>query len=247
MRRYSHIWAVLAISAILPCLAAADDALSARTIVERAHAAAGGDAWVHPTSLYLVGTSTFFEGTAKTHYDRHEMWRVYPSEKTSAHSADGMVRIRSASKGVALFDLAFDGETTWLNGEASHEPADSRRWASNFGFGVIRHALDEGYSLTRLPDDSVDAVPSFMVQVRDPTDTETMFGISMASYEILMVGFQTPRGWHQRIYSEFFSKPGIPWRQPGLVRLYYRGVKQNEVRWSDFRVGEVIDPSVFRP
>ncbi|MCY4276331.1 MAG: hypothetical protein OXE81_00615 [Gammaproteobacteria bacterium] len=243
MRRCRLIFCLLA---LLPCGASASDALSARQIIERAHAAAGGEAWTRPTSLYLVGTSTFFDGTAETRYDQHEMWRVYPSQKRAAHAADGMVRIRSASNGVVAFDLAFDGETTWMNGKASKEPADSRRWASNFGFGVIRHALDEGYSLTRLPDDSVDAAPSFMVQVRDPTGGETLFGIAKTGYEILMVGFETPRGWHQRVYSEFYSKPDSTWRQPGLVRLFYNGVKQNEVRWRDFRVGERIEPGVFR-
>ncbi len=237
---------ILAVLSSLPFVAAADELLSARSIIERAHAAAGGAAWTRPQSLYLVGTSTFFEGTSEIHYDQHEMWRVYPSEKRAAHAADGMVRIRSASNGVVAFDLTFDGETTWMNGEASDEPADSRRWASNFGFGVIRHALDKGYSLTRLPDDSVDAAPSFMVQVRDPAGGETLFGIAMKNYEILMVGFETPRGWHQRVYSEFFTKPGSSWRQPGRIRLFYNGIKQNEVRWRDFRVGERIEQGVFR-
>jgi len=238
---------ILCLLALLPCAASAGETLTAKSIIEHAHAAAGGEIWARPSSLYLVGTSTFFAGTSETHYDRHEMWRVYPSEKRVAHAADGMVRIRSASNGLVAFDLAFDGETTWMNGEASDELADSRRWASNFGFGVIRHALDEGYSLTRLPDDSVDAVPSYMVQVRDPSGSETLFGIAMTNYEVLMVGFETPRGWHERIYSEFFTKPDSPWRQPGRIRLFYNGIKQNEVRWTDFRVSEPIDPSVFQP
>lgn len=228
----------------LDCLAGAG--LLPAEIVRRAHEAAGGDSWVRPTTLYLSGSSTFFDGASITQFDRHEMWRIYPQAKPSAHKADGMVRILSSRNGVTTLDLAFDGQRTFVNGVASGEPGDSRRWASNFGFGVIRHALDPGYTLARLPDDQVDGKPSFTVRVTDPGGADTLFGISRTDYAILMVGFDTPRGWHERTYSEFFSKPGARWRQPGLVRLYYDGVKQNEVRWTDFVANEPIDPAVFR-
>ena len=229
-----------------PCLIQANPLLSAEEIVKLAHEAAGGDLWTRPQSLYLLGSSTFFEGNSQTHFDRHEMWRIYPTSKASAHLADGKVRIRSSQDGVISLDLAFDGQRTYVNGQVSDEASDSRRWASNFGFGVIRHALDPGYSLARLPDDQVDGKPSFTIKVTDPGGSDTIFGIAMGSYEILMVGFDTPRGWHQRIYSDFFSKQDSRWKQPGLVRLYYQGIKQNEVRWTDFVVNEPIDPGVFQ-
>lgn len=229
-----------------PHLSHADPLLSAEDIVRHAHEAAGGEVWTRPHSLYLLGSSTFFEGGSQTHFDRHEMWRIYPASKTKAHQADGKVRIRSSRDGVISLDLAFDGQLTFVNGQVSNEPSDSRRWASNFGFGVIRHALDAGYALTRLSDDQVDGKPSFTIRVTDPAGAETIFGIAKVSYEILMVGFDTPRGWHQRIYSDFFSKQGSRWKQPGLVRLYYDGVKQNEVHWTDFEVNEPIDPEVFQ-
>ncbi len=240
-------WA-LALLLILtaPLSRPADVPVSPAEIVQRAHEAAGGETWVHPRSLYLSGNSTFYDGAAPRHFDRHEMWRIYPRTKSAAHAADGKVRIRSSRNGVTAFDLAFDGRRTFVNGEASDEPGNSRRWASNFGFGVIRHALDAGYSLTRLPDDQVDGNPSFTIRVTDPEGGETIFGIGRAGYAVLMVGFETPRGWHERIYSDFFSRPGTTWSQPGRVRLYYDGVKQNEVRWTDFAVNESIDPSVFQ-
>ena len=239
----SLLSALLLIAA--PYLIHANSSLSAEEIVKLAHEAAGGELWTRPQSLYLLGNSTFFEGNSLNHFDRHEMWRIYPTSKASAHKADGKVRIRSSQEGVIRLDLAFDGQRTYVNGQISIESSDSRRWASNFGFGVIRHALDPGYSLARLPDDQVDGKQSFTIKVTDPGGSDTIFGIAMASYEILMVGFDTPRGWHQRIYSDFFSKQGIHWKQPGLVRLYYQGVKQNEVRWTDFEVNEPIHPEIF--
>lgn len=224
----------------------ANPLLPAAEIVRRAHEAAGGELWTRPQSLYLVGTSTFFEGNSPNHFDSHEMWRIYPASKASAHQADGKVRIRSSQNGVTRLDLAFDGQRTRVNGNISDEASDSRRWASNFGFGVIRHALDPGYTLMRLADDQVDGTPSFTIRVIDPEGSDTIFGIAITSYEILMVGFDTPRGWHQRIYSGFFSKPNSRWNQPGLVRLYYDGVKQNEVRWTDFQVNIPFAAQVFQ-
>ena len=244
MLRYRALLSVLCL--VTPASGLADTQLSAVDIVQRAHTAAGGDAWVRPRSLYLSGNSTFFEGTERNHFDRHEMWRIYPRAKASAHRADGKVRIRSSRDGVVGLDLAFDGQRTYVNGVATDESGDSRRWASNFGFGVIRHALNPGYAVTRLPDDQVDGRQTFTVRVTDPEGTHTIFGIAHADYAILMVGFDTPRGWHERIYSNFFSKPGIAWNQPGRVRLYYDGVKQNEVRWTDFVANQPIDPTMFR-
>ncbi len=243
-----HIGSFLAfVLAAVPGTAAAAEALSAKEIVERAHGAAGGELWVRPESLYLVGNATFFSGTESEHYDRHEMWRVYAGEKTAAHEASGKVRIRSAHGDNAQSDIAFDGERTYINGEVSDEPGDSRRWASNFGFGVIRHALEPGYALERLPDDSVDGAPSYMVRVIDPAGGRTVFGMEKNTFHILMVGFDTPRGWHHRVYSEFFTQPDSPWLQPGLVRLFYNGIKQNEVRWTSFAVNEAIADSLFSP
>jgi hypothetical protein len=53
---------------------------------------------------------------------------------------------------------------------------------------------------------------------------------------VLYAGFDTPRGWHERRYSDYYRKKGGPWAQPRRVRLYYDGVKQNEIIWTDFEV-----------
>ena len=79
----------------------------------------------------------------------------------------------------------------------------------------------------------------------DPTGAKTLFGISRADYAVLSVGFATPRGWHERIYSNFYQKPGLSWVQPGRIRLYYNGVKQNEIVWRDFKLNEPMADGLF--
>ena len=223
-------------------------ALTARTIVERATVAAGGESWRRPTTLYLEGYGTFYagDGTALIN-ERHRMWRVYPPIKPDAHNADGKVRIESVRSGQVVTYTAFDGRRTYgLNGVLPPSAADTQ-WAENFGFGVIRFALDDGYSVTRQPDDLVDAQPVYRIEVSDAKGGKTLFGIARSSYQILSVGFSTPRGWHERIYSDFFSKQGVSWVQPGRVRLYYNGIKQNEIVWRDFQVNAPLQDGLFGP
>lgn len=119
-------------------------------------------------------------------------------------------------------------------------------WSANFGFGAIRHALDEGWSQTRGPDRLIDGAPAFMVTLRDPAGGETLFGIRQSDFAVVYVGFDTPRGWHERRYSHFFTKPGLDWVQPGRVRLFYNGVKANEAVWTDFEIGADMPDALFR-
>jgi hypothetical protein len=230
----------------LPAARMDNPSLSARTIVQRATVAAGGETWRRPRTLYLEGYGTFYapDGTPLIN-ESHRMWRVYPDFKPDAHSVDGKVRIESIRGGQTVSYSAFDGTRTYgLNGALPPSAADTQ-WAENFGFGVIRFALDAGFNLARQPDDLVDGQPVFRIEVTDPRGGKTLFGIARANYQVLSVGFATPRGWHERIYSNFFTKRGVSWVQPGRVRLYYNGLKQNEIVWRDFRVNDAMDDKLF--
>ena len=228
-----------------PALLPSDRDLAARDIVARAHRAAGGDTWVRPASLKMTGTAVMYRDGRPVPYDRYIMLRVYPAAKTDAHRADGRVRIEGWRDGRPALLIAFDGGTTY--GPDGPLPAGdaNRRWSANFGFGAIRNALDDGWMQTRMPDDLIDGRPAFMVELTDPSGGRTLFGIARDDYAILYVGFDTPRGWHERRYSRFFRKDGVDWVQPGRVRLFYNGVKQNEVLWTDFEVNAALDDSLF--
>lgn len=219
--------------------------LSPETIMQRAHEAAGGETWRRPISLAMDGYAVFYRNGNSVKHERHRMWRVYDAAKADAHKVDGKVRIRSEKEGQAVIDLSFDGRTTYTSEGAQPQSESDKRWSSNFGFGVIRHALDEGYRLERLPDDLIDNKPVFMLRVIDATGGQTQFGIAQSDYKILKVGFVTPRGWHERIYSNFYSNAGENWVQPGRVRLYYNGVKANEVIWTSYKINEPLADCLF--
>jgi hypothetical protein len=220
--------------------------LDGTEIVRRAHAAAGGPGWVRPKSLYLKGEAVFYTMEGVKRCESYEMWRVFPDMTSAAHAANGRVRIQYSCGGKLDTMLSFDGESTYtLKGKMPASDAD-KQWSENFGFGVIRYALDEGFKVGRLPDDMIDGRPSFIVRVTDPSGGKTVFGIAQDNYNVLKVSFATPRGWHERIYSDFFTKPGASWSQPSRIRLLYDGVKQNELFWKEFETGKTYPEDLFR-
>ena len=223
------------------------DDLTAVDIIERAYEHAGGEEWVNPGSLLMEGYGLFWRGTEQwVRYEPYRMWRVYPDTKAAAHAADGRVRIEALKDGDVVFQIAFDGTTTYDQDGPLDDQADSDRWASNFGFGVIRHALDPGYAVTRLPDDSVDGEAAYTVKITDPPGGSTLFRIRKEDFAIVSVAFDTPRGFHERIYSDFFRNEDGGWLQPGRVRLYYDGVKANEIFWTRFETGANYPEHLFR-
>ncbi len=223
----------------------AQETLSAKTIMTRAHQAAGGDTWRRPQTLSMDGYAVFYRDGKTVKHERHRMWRVYDANKADAHKVDGKVRILSEYDGQTVINLSYDGETTYTATGAQPKSESDKRWSSNFGFGVIRHALDEGYSLERLADDLIDGKPAFIIRVNDAVGGTTQFGIDQTNYTILKVGFDTPRGWHERIYSSFYSNNGENWVQPGRVRLYYNGVKANEVIWTSYEINSPLADCLF--
>ncbi len=223
----------------------AEPALSGAEIIARAHAAAGGDTWVRPGRLKLTGYNIIYRPEGTVMWDRYAMWRVFGDEKRDAHAANGKVRIEAWTKDNLAMLIAFDGETTSNQDGPMEDQSANAMWSNNFGFGAIRNALDEGWTQTRKQDRLIDGAPAYMVALTDPSGGETLFGIRQSDAAILYVGFDTPRGWHERRYSHFYTKPGIDWVQPGRVRLFYDGVKSNEAIWTDFDLSGDFDDTIF--
>ena len=224
--------------------------LTGAEIVARAHAAGGGETWLHPKTLIMTGHAAFYPKASQESQIKvadYRMWRVYPARSTDAHVANGMVRIDAKlADGKVYFQNAYDGADTFTQAGLVPGAQASKEWSENFGFGIIRFALNPGFSIDRLPDDTADGRPIFMLRVNDPDGGKTLFGISRDTYQVVWLGFATTRGWHERRYSNFYRKPGVSFTQPGLVRLYYDGIKQNEIAWTDYRVGEPVPRTWFQ-
>ena len=216
-----------------------------RDIISRAHKAAGGLTWARPKSLAMAGYAVFYKDGQTHRHETHKMWRVYAANKTDAHRVDGKVRIYSVKNGKAVINISYDGSYTYTEKGVQPKTEADKGWSENFGFGVIRHALDDGYRLERLPDDLIDGNFAYMIKVFDPAGGETQFGIAQKDYKILKVGFDTARGWHERIYSDFYSNTDESWVQPGRVRLYYNGTKSNEVIWERYLINKNLPDCLF--
>lgn len=223
---------------------------SPRAIVAFAVAAAGGEAWLNVNSLYLAGSADFYApGSAEPvrHVEDYRMWRAMDPNRTTAHGAEGKVRITAISGGKMLFDVGFDGVTTWNEKGVVPKAEADAYWASNFGFGIIRQALKESFQIEAAPERTIDGHQLDMVRIIDPGGQATLFGIDRESRFIRYMGFNTPKGWHERHYSDFIALPNPRWVQAREVTLFYNGVRQNTVHWREVRVGEPIDPALFAP
>ncbi len=226
--------------------AGADEAEpSGAAIIEAAHEAAGGETFARPGTLFLSGRNIIYDEGGDRTWDRYAMWRVFADEKADAHAANGKLRIEAWRGGELEMLLSFDGEATYNESGRMADQSANAMWSSNFGFGAIRNALDTGWTQDRRADRAIDGKPAYLVELTDPSGGKTLFGIDQATFDILYVGFNTPRGWHERRYSDYFSKPGINWRQAGRVRLFYNGVKSNEAIWTDFEIGKPFGDAVF--
>ena len=231
----------------------AEEESTGRAILERAVAAAGGETWLNPRSLILTGDAVFYgpDGPApRSRATSYRMWRIFNPDRAVAHAADGMVRIAAHDGERRLFEVGFDGTTTWNERGVVPQAEADAFWASNFGFGIIRQALRDGFTITRVPDGAVGLHPLYMIRITSPDGGQTLFGIDQRSHFIRLMGFATPRGWHVRIYDRFFWAPDMPagtrWLQAGEVTLLYNGVVQNVVRWTGVTVNPPIDPALFR-
>jgi hypothetical protein len=221
-----------------------------RALVEQAVAVAGGEGWLNPGSLILSGSADFYaadKAAPVRHVDDYRMWRVMDPNRSAAHAADGKVRITAKIGDKVLFDVGFDGTTTWNERGVVPKAEADAYWASNFGFGIIRQALKDGFRIEVAPERSLDGHALDMVRITDPGGQATLFGFDRESHFIRYMGFYTPKGWHERHYSDFIALPNPRWVQAREVTLFYNGVRQNTVHWREVRVGEPIDPALFAP
>ena len=224
--------------------------LSALAIVERAAQEAGGENWARPQTLQLKGQATFYaQGRADKRLvvNNYRMWRSYPTENQAAHTANGKVRFDAfMPDGKLFFQIAFDGKNSFSKfSPAAEGEREAAKWENSFGFGILRFARDPAFTLIRLADDQIEGHLCYFVRVVDPKQNVTDFGIDQRDFAIRSVAFKTPRGFHQRVYSDFKWHKNPRFRQPTRVRLYYDGAKWTDINWQEFHINAPIDDAVF--
>jgi hypothetical protein len=219
---------------------------SAAEVIDRALEDAGGELYRHPGSYHFTGIYLDYRGRTEPEvHQPYELWRVQPPDHPRGRFADGKIRVSAFLNGKASLQLAFDGTNTYDLGGPTGEGGEAAFWRTTMGFGMIRFALSPGYRLTRLADDKVDNEPVRMIRVTDPNGESAVFSIRESDYRVVRVSFPTPRGLHERIFSEFFSKPGSRWVQPGRVRSFINGEKEAEFVWTDYEIGIPLSDELF--
>lgn len=220
-----------------------------RAVIERAVAAHGGSLWLDPGTLELSGTAIFYDpatGAVRTQSDDYRMWRTFEEGRTAAHEASGKVRIIAKSGGKVIFEVGYDGETTWTERGIMPRAEADAYWASNFGFGIIRSALADGFALHHAPSRDIAGRATAIVRILDPQGQQTLFGFDAESGFVTYMAFGTPRGFHERFYGDFVRLEN-GWVQARRVTLAYDGIIANSVFWRETRVGTPLDQALFQP
>ena len=233
-------------SPVVAAAAPPDPALTPQAIIERAYAAAGGDLYRYPGTYHLHGVYLDYKaGPVPVVYQPYDLYRVQPRDHPRGRIADGKIRISAFKDGKPTMQIAFDGEKTYNIDGPTGEGADTPFWRTTMGFGMVRFALTSGYVLKRLADDTVDGKPAYMIRVTDGSGESAVFSVRIADARLVRVSFATPRGLHDRIFSDFFMKPGSPWVQPGRIRSFINGEKEAEFTYSDFTIGSSLPDDLF--
>jgi len=189
----------------------------------------------------------FFDGrtgSVRSKSDNYRMWREMDPDRVTAHGASGKVRIIAKDGERLIFEVGYDGETTWTERGIMPKAQADAYWASNFGFGIVRRALSEGFTLSSAPSRDIRGRATALVRITDPQGAETLFGFDTESGFISYLAFDTPRGFHERLYRDFV-KLDNGWVQARSVTLLYDGVMSNTVFWQDVVVGEALEPDIF--
>jgi hypothetical protein len=228
---------------------------TAKEILQMAVKAAGGETWQQPKTLLLKGDAVWTphgktDAASMLRFDDYAMYRVFPTENDNARQANGKVRFDAKydarASGEPFMQLIFDGKVTHSFLSDAAKPYQKHfSWSNNFGFGILRFADREGFSVARLVDDQVEGVICYVVQITDPKKMVTTFFIDRETKFIRSVAFNTDVGYHHRIYSDFKRAANVDFVQPTRVRLYFDGIKWMDINWRQFAVNEAILDSVF--
>ena len=123
------------------------------------------------SSLALSGTAVFYgpesHKPVSTAND-YRMWRIFDQNRQAAHGPDGKVRIIAKAGDKLLFEVGFDGETTWTEKGVVPQKEADKFWANSFGFGIIRQAGKPGFIATRIADGNIEEHALYMVELIDP-------------------------------------------------------------------------------
>lgn len=215
-------------------------------IAKKTIAASGGETWRRPKTLQLSGTAVLYWKGQVYRMTEYKMWRVFPVENDSAHTANGKIRFDAMEGKKIFFRLSFDGKNEMqILSDAAKENEETLRLNNNFGFSIFRFVENPEFGLVRLPDDKIDGHPSYFFKIIDAKKSETIFGVDKKTFYIRYAAFQTPISFQQRYYDDFVKVKGANFIQPRSLRIYNNGVKTTEVFWKNFKVNEAIPDEIF--
>jgi hypothetical protein len=157
------------------------------------------------------------------------------------------VRIDATYGDNVFFKLKFDGQKSdMMMSDVAKKYGKYFEWSNNFGFSIIRHAGKDGFQTICLAADQVEGHPCHFIQVTDPKQNITVFGIDSRTFNIRLVQFVTELGFHHRIYSQFSPADNEPrFIQAHRMRVFFDGIKWIDILWKQCFVNAVLEDDLF--
>jgi hypothetical protein len=216
-------------------------------IAKKTISASGGEIWRRPKTLQLSGTATLYFNGEVYRMTEYKMWRSFPTESDSAHTANGKIRFDAREEnGKTFMQLIFDGKkTAEILSDTAKQNEQFLRLSNNFGFSIFRFVENPEFKLTRLPDDKIDGYACYFFKITDAKKSDTIFAVDRKTFFIRYAAFQSPLGFQQRYYDDFKWAEGVKFIQPRSLRIFNNGSKTTEVFWSEYKVNEAIDDKIF--
>ncbi len=215
-------------------------------IAKKTIAASGGETWRRPKTLQLSGTGVLYWSGQIYRMTEYKMWRIFPDENDSAHTANGKIRFDAMEGDKVFFRLSFDGKNQIQTlSDAAKANEETLKLNNNFGFSIFRFVENPQFQLVRLPDDKIDGHSAYFFKIIDAKKSETIFGVDKKSFYIRYAAFQTSISFQQRYYDDFVKVKGANFIQPRSLRIYNNGVKTTEVFWTNYKVNEAIPDEIF--
>lgn len=216
-------------------------------IAKKTIAASGGETWRRPKTLQLSGTATLYFNGQAYRMSEYKMWRIFPAENDSAHTANGKIRFDAIENNGKIFlQLVFDGKKQQeILSDAAKENEQTLRLNNNFGFSIFRFVENPEFKLTRLPDDKIDGHPCYFIMITDAKKSDTIFAVDRRTFYIRYAAFQSAQGLQQRFYDDFRRVKGSDFIQPQSLRIYNNNFKTTDVLWTSYKVNEPIADDIF--
>jgi zinc protease len=205
-------------------------------LLRQAQQALGGKAFIEQKTQMAKGTGTVhFPGMPQAvPVPSYVDYQVLPDkERTEINlTAGSMVQVT-------------DGAQAWMSMATDVQDISAQLKDRHFyGYDVLRHAGDPGYTARPLPDAEVNGKPAKAVELADAQGHATRFFLDPETHLVVKVSFDLGGQVPEQLFSEYREVSGV--KVPFKLSISQQGAPAMELMLTDVQINPAVDPALFR-